>query len=173
MKTPILLLFVLLAACSDAQVTSHSQSRDSLQNRETALQPKIALTGRVTDAANILDATQEANISENLEQLEQEKGHQIVVVTVLTLGGQDIATFTRELGNAWGIGRAEEDDGVVFLVAPNERKVRIAVGYGLEQRLPDALCQKIIDEEILPNFRQGDLPGGIDAGVRALIDHLA
>ncbi len=105
-------------------------------------------------------------------QLEAATGHQMVVVTVSTLGGQDIASFTTELGNAWGIGSAERDDGIVLLVAPNERKVRIAVGYGLEKRLPDSLCQKIIDEDIIPHFRQRNLPGGIEAGVTALVAFL-
>jgi uncharacterized protein len=167
MKTLALLLLAFCAACSNGQATSQSQSSDRAQAR-----PKLPLAGRVTDAAEILDAAQEATLSTRLEQLERTTGHQMVVVTVPTLGGQDVAAFTRELGNAWGIGRAEENDGVVLLVAPHERKMRIAVGYGLERKLPDALCQQIIARLMLPRFRQADLPGGIDAGVKAVIDRL-
>ena len=97
----------------------------------------------------------------------------MVIVTVSTLGGRDVADFTRDLANSWGIGRKGHNDGVVLLVAPNERKVRIAVGYGLEKALPNALCQKIIDEQMLPRFREGDLPAGIEAGSRALIARLS
>lgn len=97
----------------------------------------------------------------------------MVVATVRTLGGQDIATFTRNLANAWGIGRKDYNDGVVLLVAPNERKARIAVGLGLEKALPDALCRQIMDEQMLPRFREGDLSAGIEAGVDALIARLS
>lgn len=97
----------------------------------------------------------------------------MVVVTVPTLGGADIATFTRDLANSWGIGRKGHDDGVVILVAPNERKVRIAVGYGLENVLTHDLCKQIIDEQMLPRFRQGDLPGGIESGANAVIARLS
>lgn len=96
----------------------------------------------------------------------------MVVVTVPTLEGQEIAAFTRDLGNAWGIGRIGKDDGVVLLVAPTERKVRIAVGFGLEEQLTDAVCQHIVDAEMLPRFREGDLPAGIAAGADALIERL-
>jgi uncharacterized protein len=101
--------------------------------------------------------------------LEAATGRQFVVVTVPTLGGQDIAVFTRDLGRHWGIGRKGHNDGVILLVAPAERKVRIAVGYGLERILTDALCGEIIAEKILPRFRQGDLPGGIQSGADALV----
>ena len=96
----------------------------------------------------------------------------MVIVTAPTLAGQDVATFTRKLGNDWGIGRKGVNDGVVLLVAPNERKVRISVGYGLEKTLSHAACQEIVDRRMLPRFREGDLPGGIDAGTDALIARL-
>jgi uncharacterized protein len=170
MKPLISLLMVLTAACSDGQATSQPRPSSDVQQLATIAQPNIALTGRVTDAAHILDDAREASLSRRLEQLERKTGHQMVVVTVPTLGGQDVAAFTRALGNAWGIGRAKQDDGVILLVAPNERKARIAVGYGLEKTLPNAVCDKIMGDQILPRFRAGDLPGGIEAGASALID---
>lgn len=169
MKTFISLFMLLVAACSDAQEATNSNHGPNVQQFVSTAQPKVVLAGRVTDAADILDTRQEAALSGQLEELERATGYQMVVVTVQTLDGQDITAFTRELGNAWGVGRAEHDDGAVLLIAPNERKVRIAVGSGLERALPDHICQKIIDDDILPRFKIGDLPGGIDAGVSALI----
>ncbi len=96
----------------------------------------------------------------------------MVVVTVRTLNGQDIADFTRTLANSWHIGRKGIDDGVVLLVAPAERKVRIAVGFGLEKQLTPEVCQEVIDSEVLPAFRRGNLPGGIEAGTEALVARL-
>jgi uncharacterized protein len=130
------------------------------------------MVGRITDAAQILTPAQEERLSAKLDRLEQSTHHQMIVVTVLTLGGLDEATFTRTLANKWGIGRKSYDDGVVVLIAPNERKVRISVGYGLEKRLTDALCKQIIDEQMLPLFRTGDLSAGIEGGVDALIAQL-
>jgi uncharacterized protein len=84
----------------------------------------------------------------------------MVVVTVTTLGGRDVADFARDLANSWEFGRKCYDDGIMLLVAPNERKVRIAVGYGLEKTLTHDVSQRIIDQQILPAFRRGDLPSG-------------
>jgi uncharacterized protein len=133
----------------------------------------IALAGRVTDAANILDPAQEAALTAKLEELERRTKHQMVIVTAPSLGGRDIADFTRDLANDWGIGREKEDDGVVLLVAPNERKVRIAVGYGLEKTLTHDVCAQIIKDQMLSRFGNGDLPGGIDAGTNELIGRLS
>jgi len=134
--------------------------------------PAIELAGRVTDEANIFSDGQEASLSIRLEQLELATQHQMVVVTVSSLGGREIEPFTTELAKAWGIGRQDFDDGVVVLVAPNERRVRIAVGYGLESTLTNDLCAEIIDSSMLPKFREGDYFSGVDLGVDALIDAL-
>lgn len=172
MKLLIPLMMALAAACSEGEATSQPKPDGDVQRLATTAQPKVALTGRITDAANIIDAEQEAALSRQIEELEQATGHQMVIVTVTTLRGQEVVDFTTQLANAWGIDRAEQDDGVVLLVAPNERKVRIAVGYGLERTLPDSLCQEIIDDHMLPRFRKDDLPGGIEAGASAIIDQL-
>ena len=103
-----------------------------------------------------------------LEELERATQHEMVVVTVTTLGGRDVASFTRDLGSRWGVGR-KSNDGVVLLVAPKEQMVWIAVGKGLEGKLTKEACQQILDDTMMPRFRAGDLADGIDAGTDALI----
>jgi len=137
-----------------------------------AARPSVALTGWVTDAAHVLDARETARLTARLQRFERETGHQLVVVTVPSLGGQDVKQYTTRLANAWGIGRAKQKDGIVILVAPNERQARIAVGYGLERQLPDAACKQIMEVEMIERFRKGDLGGGVDGGVAAIIRHL-
>lgn len=172
MKLAALLLPIFFfAACSDGPAAGRG-GRGEAQALASSAPPAVALSGRVTDAAAILDPDFEARLSARLERLERESGRQLVVVTVPSLGGRDVAGFTRDLGNAWGIGRADEDDGVILLIAPRERQARIAVGEGLETVLTDAACREILASDILPRFRSGDLPGGIEAGVAALIARL-
>ncbi len=126
------------------------------------------LTGRVVDEAGLLSAGQEAQLTQKLEALENQSGRQLVVTTVRDLQGYPIEDYGYQLGRAWGIGSAERDDGTILLVAPNERKVRIEVGYGLEGIMTDALSSIIIQNSILPNFRSGDMAAGIIAGVDAI-----
>lgn len=152
---------------------SSGDARGSQSGSEGAeSSPSISLAGRVTDAAHVLTEEQKVGLSAKLEKLELATGHQVVVVTVPTIGGRDIAIFTRDLANSWGIGRKDYDDGVVLLIAPYERKARIAVGYGLEEKLPDSLCQQIMTEQMIPHFRHGDMAAGIEAGVNALSTQL-
>jgi uncharacterized protein len=172
MKLLLPLLMVLAAACANGQAASQPKPSEA-QQFPVPVEGAIPLAGRVTDAANIIGAEQEAALSNQLARFEQATSLQMVVVTVNSLNGQDVADFARDLANEWGIGREDLNDGVVVLVAPNERKVRIAVGYGLEQALPISLCQSIIDEQMLPRFREGNLERGIEAGVSALIDELS
>lgn len=133
---------------------------------------QFVLKDRVTDLAGILSQDQEARISKQLEGLEAQTGHQFVVASVPSLHGQPIERFSLDLANRSGIGRQGYNDGVVLLIAPNERRVRIEVGLGLENVLTNARCEKVIQEQILPKFRAGDLPGGIEAGVSAIIADL-
>lgn len=158
-------LALLAAACSSPQQTCSGPSRTVSRPGP----PAVALVGRVTDVANVLSAEQRLALSRELEQFELRTKHQMVVVTVRSLGGEDVADFTRDLANSWGIGRKCYDDGIVLLVAPNERKVRIAVGYGLERTVTDEVSRRIIVQRILPEFRRGDLPRGIKAGTEAII----
>ena len=127
------------------------------------------LTGRVVDEANLLSTSTEADLVEMLQAHETETGQQVVVVTVQSLNGRTIEEFGVELGRAWGIGQAEQDNGVLLIVAPNERQVRIEVGYGLEGALTDAKASVIIQNEIIPAFRTGDRARGIVDGTRAIL----
>lgn len=128
-----------------------------------------ALTGRVVDAANLLTPAQKISVETKLENLERQSQRQLVVVTIPDLGGYDIADYGFRLGDRWGIGDKDRDDGVLLIVAPNERKVRIEVGYGLEGVLTDAVSGCIIRNAIVPRFKEGDYPGGISAGVDEVV----
>ncbi|GGN46792.1 hypothetical protein GCM10011349_14370 [Novosphingobium indicum] len=92
----------------------------------------------------------------------------MVLATTPSLNGEEISDYAQKLGNRWGIGRKEHDDGVIILVAPNERKVRIAVGYGLEKTLTNAFCGQVIADDMLPRFKEGDFAAGVEAGVAAI-----
>ncbi len=132
-----------------------------------------ALTGRVIDQAGILSPQAEQDLSAKLENLETTTGRQLVVATVPSLQGYPIEDYGYQLGRTWGIGEKDKDTGVILLVAPNDRKVRIEVGYGLEPVLTDALSSVIIQSAILPKFRDGDMQGGIIAGTNALVEQLS
>lgn len=126
--------------------------------------------GRVTDDANVLSDAQKMQIDARLAAFERSTGHQFVVVTTPTLGGADAGRYATDLANRRGIGRRGQDDGILLLVAPNERKAHIAVGRGLEARLTDAAAQEIMDGVMLPLFRRGDIPSGIEAAAATIID---
>lgn len=130
------------------------------------------LTGRVVDQANLLDAATEQALAEKLAALEAKSSDQLVVVTVDSLHDQPIEDYGYQLGRAWGIGQKEGDNGALLIVAPNEKKVRIEVGYGLEPILTDAFSSLVIQNDILPSFRQGDYQAGVVKGVDALIAQL-
>jgi uncharacterized protein len=130
------------------------------------------LTGRVVDDAHLLSAEQAQDISNQLAQLEQDSGRQLVVVTVPDLQGYEIEDYGYRLGRAWGIGSKESNDGALLIIAPKERKVRVEVGYGLEPVLTDALSSVIIQTQILPEFRQGNMAAGIIAGTTAIVSQL-
>ena len=130
------------------------------------------LTGRVVDNADLLSPEAEAQLTAKLEALETQSQRQLVVATVPDLQGYDIADYGYQLGRFWGLGDESRNDGALLLVAPNDRKVRIEVGYGLEGYLTDALSSIIIQNHILPAFRDGDFPGGIMAGTDAIITQL-
>ncbi|MEW5962644.1 MAG: TPM domain-containing protein [Pseudomonadota bacterium] len=136
-------------------------------------QPKFpALTGRIVDTANLLPADVRARLATELAELEGKSTDQLVVVTVPSLQGYAIEDYGYQLGRAWGIGQKGKDNGVILLVAPGERKVRIEVGRGLEPTLTDIMSKLIVENAILPAFRRGDFAGGISAGVRDIKDVL-
>lgn len=126
------------------------------------------LTGRVVDAANLLSPEQEAQITQLSSEVEQASSRQFVVATIPDLGGYDIADYGYQLGRAWKIGQSEANNGILLIVAPNERKVRIEVGYGLEPIMTDALSSAIINQSIIPRFKAGDMGGGVVAGAQAV-----
>ena len=131
-----------------------------------------ALTGRVVDGANLLTPQQESALSGRLADVEREVGPQFAIVTVPSLGGETVEAYSLKLARRWGLGSKERDDGLMLLVAPNERKVRIEVGYGLERRVTDPFAAKVIKEHILPRFEKGDFAAGIAEGSNALIERL-
>jgi len=132
-----------------------------------------ALSGRVMDNANILSDATEFDLNNKLAALERKTSRQLVVVTLPSLQGYEISDYGYQLGRAWGIGQAKLNNGVLLIVAPNEHKARIEVGYGLEPILTDALSEVILQTTVLPKFRTGDYDGGVESGVDALIQQLS
>jgi uncharacterized protein len=129
------------------------------------LVPVPALTTPVTDLAGVLTPEQVAALDSKLRSFAQAKGSQVAVLVVPTTQPEEIEQYAIRVAEAWKLGRKGVDDGALLLVARDDRKVRIEVGYGLEGALPDATANRIIDEIIVPSFRGGDYYGGIDAGV--------
>ena len=132
------------------------------------------LSRRVTDLSGTLSAQQTSELESKIAAFEAQKGSQIAVLIVPTLDGEDIAQFGIRVADKWKIGRgkvngARVDDGVILIVAKNDRKLRIEVGYGLEGAIPDAIAKRVIAETITPYFKAGDFYGGISAGVGQLI----
>ena len=124
----------------------------------------------VTDQAGVLDPATIARLNSQLDQVEKDTSNQIVVAIYANLPpGAEIAQYATQIYNAWGIGRKQQSNGVLFLIAIQDRKMFIATGRGLEGALPDATCKNIISLVITPRFRQGNYPGGIQAGINAII----
>ena len=130
------------------------------------------LTGRVVDQAKILSPVTSADLERKLADLEQKSGIQLVVATVPSLGGEEIEPYANELFRAWKLGEATKNNGVLLLIAPKERRVRIEVGYGLEGTLTDAVSSIIISNAIAPRFKAGDFNGGVTRGVDDIITAL-
>lgn len=131
------------------------------------------LSGRVVDGAGIIPADARQRLDDKLKAHEDKTSDQLVVATVPALQGLTIEDFANGLFRHWQIGQKAKNNGVLLIVAPTERKVRIEVGYGLEGALTDALSSTIITTAIAPKFRNGDFAGGIDAGVDAILSVLA
>ena len=126
----------------------------------------------MVDEANILDPATRAALTQKLAELEAKTTDQLVVVTLRSLQGTSIEDFGVELGRQWRIGQRDKNNGVLLIVAPSERKVRIEVGYGLEGTLTDAVSKLIIENAIVPRFRANDIPGGITRGVDDIVSVL-
>ncbi len=128
------------------------------------------LRGHVNDSADMIPAATEAKLEQYLTRLEQSDSTQVVILTVPDIDGDDIDSAAIATAQQWGLGQEGKDNGVLLFIAKQERKVRIEVGYGLEGVLTDLLAGRIIDNEIVPRFKQGDFSGGIVAGTMAIVD---
>jgi uncharacterized protein len=128
-----------------------------------------ALTGRVVDQANIIQPDTRVALEQKLADLEDKSGIQLVVATVMSLEGQEIEPYANELFRKWALGEKKKNNGVLLVVAPNERRVRIEVGYGLEGTLTDALSKVIISNAMTPRFKAGNFSEGISRGVDDII----
>jgi uncharacterized protein len=127
------------------------------------------LSGRVVDQTETLSSADIASLTQTLKNLETRKGSQVAVLIVPTTQPETIEQYSLRVAEAWKIGRKKIDDGALLVVAKNDRKLRIEVGYGLEGALNDVTAKRIIDEVITPKFRDGDFAGGISAGVGRIV----
>lgn len=128
--------------------------------------------GFVTDLAGVLTSSQKQNLESSLEAYRQETSNEIAVLIVPSLEGEVIADLAVEVGREWGIGTEEHNNGILLLIAIEDRELFIATGYGLEGAVPDIVAKGIIDEEIVPQFRNGDYYAGVQAGIEALKKHI-
>lgn len=159
------LLFCLAVICFP--IASHALNIEDVPN------PRVEYGGWVTDMADLLSAETESKLNQTISDLEAKNGTEIAVVTVQeTSPSPTPKDFTTTLFNTWGIGKAEQDNGVLFLVSKGDRRVEIETGYGIEPILPDAKVGDIINTEITPKYKQGDFDGGTIAGVNALVSAL-
>jgi uncharacterized protein len=131
------------------------------------------LTGRVVDAAQVLGPSLRAELAAKLRALEAQTSHQLVIATVPSLNGHTVEDYANRLFRAWKLGRNDQNDGVLLLVAPTERKLRIEVGYGLEGVLPDAIAKVIIEDLMVPQLRAGRIDAAVTAGAEQIIDVIA
>jgi len=127
------------------------------------------LAGRVNDYANLLSQPDKDRIETKLRSFEEQAGAQVVVLTVDSLEGEAVEAYSVRVAQTWKLGQKDADNGVLFLVAKQDRKMRIEVGYGLEAKLTDAQSVRILDNLVRPRFRQGDFAGGVEAGVDAIL----
>jgi uncharacterized protein len=131
------------------------------------------LTGRVVDQAGIIPEATRADLTRKLKELEEKSSIQLAIATVPSLDGTDVESYANGLFRFWKLGEAKKNNGVLFLVAPNERKTRIEVGYGLEGTLTDALSKVILATAVTPKFKAGDYGAGIERGVDGIIEVLS
>lgn len=169
-----LLLAALAAGCRESganrspDAVAAAEARPLVSPAATGNLPLPELTGRVVDSANILSPTTESEVGARLAALEAKTSDQLVVVTVPDLGGETIEAVSMRLGNGWGVGREDLDNGVLLIVAPTERKTRIAVGTGLEGLLTNARSAEIV-QEVVARFKLGGYDEGVSVGVGEII----
>jgi uncharacterized protein len=169
LKSALLGLILLASAGCDRPA---AQSIEQAPQAVLSLEGWPTLSGRVVDMADLLTPEQEAQLTRKSEALEHEVGPQYVIVTAASLNGLSIERYSIDLARHWGLGDAKRNDGLMLLVAPNERKTRIEVGTGLERRITDPYAARVIRERAVPRFEQGDYADGIEAATDALIARL-
>jgi uncharacterized protein len=165
--------WLLIVAAAVLLLAGAATARGAQQSDGVASYGFPALTGRVVDAADLLSPADEAKLTAHSAALERQTGHQLVIATVASLSGHPIEDYSLQLANHWEVGRKGVNDGIILLVAPNERKVRIEVGYGLEKTVTNAEAAHIIDADILPFFRKGEMTAGIVHGADAIVAELS
>lgn len=173
MKRLLIPLLILLAAgCGEGDSGRSANAQSSAAAMPQAVVGPLLnlpkLTGRVVDQAEILSPATESEVTSKLAALDAKTSDQLVVVTVPGLGNESIEAFGRRLGNGWGLGSAELDNGVLLIVAPSERMTRIAVGNGLEGLLTDRRAKKIV-EAMVARFKAGDFDSGVKTGVDEIV----
>ncbi|MDQ8038365.1 MAG: TPM domain-containing protein [Pedobacter sp.] len=136
---------------------------------EGQVQPVPALSAPVTDQANLLSPADSSALNSKLLAFSQEKGSQIAVLIVPTTQPEDIFSYSFRVADSWKLGRKGVDDGVLMVIAVQDRKSNLQIGYGLEGAIPDVRAKQVLDDIMAPHFRQGDFAGGINAGTDALI----
>ena len=144
-----------------------------VQSQAETLLAVPALSAHVIDQTGTLDASQRGAMEQRLAEIEQKEGSQLVVLMVRSTAPEDIAAFANRVGNAWKIGRHEVGDGVLIVVAKNDRKMRIEVAKALEGAIPDLAAARIIDQAMKPRFRSGDFAGGLNAAIDQLAARIA
>jgi len=155
---------LIFAACLLALAGCNGKAGSARPPVVSAANGDLAPTGPVVDEANIIPGSEKTALTNQILALEKDTTDQLAIVTVKSLKGKPIEQFTRQLANRWGVGRADVDNGVMLLVAPNERQVRIEVGLGLEGLLTDQRAAGII-QHMLPSFRSAQPTQAIDIGV--------
>lgn len=127
------------------------------------------LSGRVNDTAGLLSEEARLKLEQRLEQLERRSGAQVAILTIDSLEGDVLEDYSMRVVETWKLGRKGVDDGVLLLIAKNDRKMRLEVGYGLESKLSDIACTRILDNLVKPRFRAGEFGAGIEAGIDAVV----
>ena len=168
---PAWLAWLALLACWLAVPLPAAQAQPAGPATQAPLSPRPVppLSSRIIDQTGTLHAAQRAALNDKLAAFERESGPQIVVLLVPTTQPEDIADFTQRIGDAWKIGRREIGDGLLVVVAKDDRRVRIAPAKALEGAVPDLAARQVIDREMAPAFRDGDYAGGLNRGLDALI----
>jgi|SRR5579862_7139021 len=151
--------FIVLCLITASSV-SHADDIETIPTQE----------GRITDTAHILSSFELASMTSLLADFDHETGHQIAVLTVPTLGGEAIESFSLRVAKAWRLGHADLADGILITLAMRERRVRIEVGAGMERFISDPVAKSIIEKVMVPSFRRGDIAGGLRAGLMRLMD---